>query len=86
MTGPVFAVTALVFLFRKLLNYPGGIKAAFSDAFDAIKRAAKAAWEAIKAGFSAAFDFIADLPVIKQLIWLVKQVADLLNRFSLPTI
>lgn len=82
--APVFAVVAvvtmLVYAVRKLMNYPGGLRKAFSDAWEAIKRGARAAWEAIKAGFSAAFDFIADLPVIKQLIALVKGLTGLATK------
>jgi hypothetical protein len=75
-TNPIglilLAVTALIYLFRKLLNYPGGIGKAFSDAWAAIKKGAQEVWDAIKDGFSAAFDFVADLPVIRNLVALVK--------------
>lgn len=64
----IAAVTALVYLVRKLMNYPGGISKAFRDAWEAVKRGARAAWEAIKDGFSAAVDWISDLPGIRQLI------------------
>jgi hypothetical protein len=78
----VLAVAALVYGIRKLMAYPGGVGKAFRDAFDAIRRAAAAAWQAIKDGFSAAFDFIADLPVIRQLITLVKALTGLGGSFS----
>ena len=75
---PIFlviaAVTALVYGFKKLMDYPGGIKQAFKDAFNAIVKAAGELFDAITEGFSAAFDFVADLPVIKQLIWLVEKL------------
>lgn len=73
----VLGVTALIYAIRKLMDYPGGVKQAFHDAWEAIKSGAHAAWEAIKDGFSAAFDFVADLPVIKQLIALVKALSNL---------
>ena len=45
--------------------------------WDAVKAAASRAWEAIKEGFSAAFAFIAELPIIKQLIWLANKLDQL---------
>lgn len=50
--------------------------------WDQVKEAARAAWEGIKAGFSAAFAFIAELPIIKQLIWLVEKLDKLTGLTS----
>ena len=45
--------------------------------WDKVKEAVKSVARGIRDGISAAFSFIADLPVIKQLIWLVGKLADL---------
>lgn len=45
--------------------------------WDAVKAAAQTAWEAIESGFSAAFEYISDLPIIKQLIWLANKLDSL---------
>lgn len=51
----------------------------FSDAFDAVLRTAENLWDMLKRGFKAAWEWIADLPVIKQLIGLVNSVRDLMR-------
>lgn len=45
--------------------------------WDKVKAAVASVASAIKDGISAAFSFIADLPVIKQLLWLASKLADL---------
>ncbi len=70
----VVALTGLIYLLEKLINYPGGIEQAFSDAFDAVSDAAADLWAAIKRGFEIAFDAVADLPVVKQLISILDQL------------
>jgi len=49
----------------------------FVGIWDSIKNAADAVWTAIRDGFKAAFDFVVNLPVIKQLIELVQDIKDL---------
>lgn len=75
---PIFAViaalTGLIYLIQKLMDYPGGIEQAFSDAFDAIGDVAADLWAAIKRGFKIAFDAIAELPIVKQLLWVLDQL------------
>lgn len=70
----ILAITALVYLIEKLIDYPGGIEQAFSDAFDAVSDAAADLWAAIKKGFKIAFDAVAELPVVKQLLWALDQL------------
>ncbi len=78
----VLALTALVYAIRWVMQHPEKVKKAFHDAFEAISNAAKKVWEAIKDGFSAAFDFIADLPVIKTLIDLVNGIASVTGKVN----
>lgn len=40
-----------------------------------IKRAASAVWEEVKRGFRAAFEFIGNLPIVKQLLWLANKLS-----------
>lgn len=70
----IIALTGLIYLIEKLMDYPGGIEQAFSDAFDAVSDAAADLWAAIKKGFKLAFDAVADLPVVKQLISILDQL------------
>jgi hypothetical protein len=44
---------------------------------DTIKKKATELWNAIPKGFRQAFELIANIPVIKELIWLVKNIKDL---------
>lgn len=44
---------------------------------DTIKKKAKELWDALPKGFKMAFELIANLPIISQLIWLVKNIRDL---------
>ena len=73
----IAGITLIVFAFLKLKKHAFAIKEAFKTAFAAIASAARKVWEAIKSGFNAAFDFIAGLPVIKQLIQLVQALMGL---------
>lgn len=74
ITLVILAITALVYAIRWLIKHPEQIKKAFNDAFDALTRAAGAVADAIKTAFVAAFDFVANLPVISQLIDIINWV------------
>ena len=54
--------------FQEIAREFGMIKDFFVHLPDKIKAAADRAWEAIKDGFSAAFDFIRNMPVVKQIL------------------
>ncbi len=73
----VAAITAVVYAIRWLMQHPDKVRRAFHDAFDAIRRAAEAVWDALKSGFRFAFEVIAEIPAVKLLIWLVKKLAAL---------
>lgn len=86
----VAAIAAVVLIVEDLWNtfmHGKGVLASvwrwigekLSAAGRAIKGAFRSVWDAIKSGFSAAFDAIADLPVIKQLIWLVGKLEGLMH-------
>lgn len=81
---PVFAViaavTGLILLVRKLQTYPGGVSKAFEDAFDAIGDALGDLIKVIGSGLKGAFEAVADLPIIKQIIWVVKKLDELTGR------
>ena len=83
-TGPILlvvaAITAVVYAIRWLMQHPEKVRRAFHDAFEAIHRAADAVWSALRRGFETAFSFIANLPVVKQLIWLVEKLEKLFAR------
>lgn len=68
ITLVILAVTALIYAIRWLMSHPEQVREAFEDAFDAISDAMDATGEAIKTVFKAAFEFVRDLPVVKELI------------------
>lgn len=79
ITLTIMALGALIYAIQALMDYPGGIEQAFSDAFDAVSDAAGRLWDAIEAGFRSAFEWVADLPVVKQLVFLIEQLGKVSN-------
>jgi hypothetical protein len=77
-TGPIVlliaGITAIAFAVRKLIRNWDDVKAALVRVGKSILSTFQSVWEAIKTGLSAAWHFIANLPVIKQLLWLVDRL------------
>ena len=62
-----------------LRSVPGRVIGAFSSVGRAIADVFETIYDNIRSGFSAAFEFIGDLPVISQLIWLVEHLSSLVS-------
>ncbi len=73
----IAGITAVVFAVRWLIKNWDKVWDKVKTIARAIKNAIVAVGSAIKDAFTKAFEFVADLPVVKQLIWLAKKLYDL---------
>lgn len=71
----IAAIAAIVYAIRYLITQSEGVRDAFASAWQSIKDGL----EVVKDAFRAAFEWIGDLPVIKQLIWLVQKLGSILT-------
>jgi hypothetical protein len=87
--GPIIAViaavAAVIYAIRMLQKHPEKVKAAFARMWEGIKAGARSLLaffvetlpDAIKRGISAAFRWIAELPIIREVLWALKKAGEI---------